>query len=145
MTTKVAAAAATVLLFACTALVQAAEVTYRNDIQPIFQARCAACHGSDAPEYPAFKEAKDQWLAKETGPRMDTYTHLISYTAWPDTGALMRRLDAGKPGNMYQYLGDDEAERQKNLALFKAWVGNWSLKRWAEISKEEIEGIKVRY
>jgi hypothetical protein len=30
----------------------------------------------------------------------------------------------GKPGNMYQYLGATEDERQKNLKLFKKWVGN---------------------
>ncbi len=27
---------------------------------------------------------------------MDTYSYLIYYTAWPDTGSLMRRLDDGK-------------------------------------------------
>jgi len=83
--------------------------------------------------------------------RMDTYSHLIFYTAWPDTGALMRRLDDGKgvkdgkPGNMYQYLGGTEEERQQNLRLFKEWVGNWTLKRWKEFSKEDVEGIKVKY
>jgi hypothetical protein len=82
---------------------------------------------------------------------MDTYSHLIFYTAWRDTGALMRRLDAGtntkdgKPGNMYQYLGDTEEERQKNLKLFKEWVGYWTLKRWPEITKEELSKIRVKY
>jgi hypothetical protein len=88
---------------------------------------------------------------KGVGMRMDTYSHLIFYTAWPDTGSLMRRLDDGrntkdsKPGNMYKYLGSTEEERQKNLQLFKAWVGNWTLKRWPEITKEELDGIKVKY
>jgi hypothetical protein len=64
---------------------------------------------------------------------------------------MMRRLDDGqnskdgKPGNMYQYLGDDEQERQKNLAVFKGWIGNWSLKRWAETTKDELNGIKAKY
>jgi len=40
---------------------------------------------------------------------------------------------------------DDDAERQANLARFKAWVGNWSHKRWAEITKEEMDGITVKY
>lgn len=83
--------------------------------------------------------------------RLDTYSHLIFYTAWPDTGALMRRLDDGKntkdgePGNMYQYLGSTEEERQQNLKLFKDWVGNWTLKRWKDITKEDMDGIKVKY
>jgi hypothetical protein len=75
------------------------------------------------------------------------------FVAWPDTGALMRRLDdgksaqGGKPGNMYVYLGADDAERQKNLAVFKNWVGDdaWSLKRRDAISKEELLKIKAKY
>jgi len=123
----------------------AAEVTWSKEIRPLVEARCAGCHGADAPEYAAFKADKEKWLASQTGPRMDTYSHLIFYTAWPDTGALMRRLDDAKPGNMYQYLGDDDAQRKANLALFKAWVGNWSHQRWAEISKAELDGITVKY
>jgi hypothetical protein len=82
---------------------------------------------------------------------MDTYVHLIYYTAWPDTGALMRRLDDGKAskdgklGNMYEHLGATEEERQKNLSLVKSWVGNWVLKRWPEIAKEDIGGVTVKY
>jgi hypothetical protein len=63
----------------------------------------------------------------------------------------MRRLDDGKgvkdgkTGNMYRYLGEKEEERQQNLKVFKAWVGNWTLKRWKDISKEDMEGIKVKY
>lgn len=54
----------------------------------------------------------------------------------------MRRLDdgkgsgSGKPGNMYQYLGETEEERQINLNVFKSWIGNWSLKTWDQTSKE---------
>ncbi len=128
------------------------EVSYRKHIKPIFDKFCISCHGSDsAPEYYEFKEEKEKWLSKGKGMRMDTYSHLIFYTAWPDTGSLMRRLDDGKnskdgkPGNMYQYLGKTEEERQKNLNIFKSWVGNWSLKRWNEITKEEMNGIKVKY
>lgn len=129
-----------------------AEVSYRSDIKPLFDARCAGCHGKDAaPEYYAFKEEKEKWVAKGQGMRMDTYSHLVFYTAWPDTGALMRRLDdgkgskEGKQGNMYKHLGATEEERQKNLSLFKAWVGNWNLKKWPEVTKEELNGIKVKY
>lgn len=129
----------------------AAEVTWSQQIKPLVDARCAACHGADAPEYPAFKKEKDAWVAKGIGPRMDTYSHLIYYTGWPDTGALMRRLDGGagkddkKPGNMYQHLGADEAERQANLALFQAWVGNWTHKRFDVLTKDNLAGIKVPY
>jgi hypothetical protein len=137
--------AAALLSLALPLVALAEPVTFRKDIQPIVQARCVPCHGSDAPEYQGFKEAKEAWLAKGTGPRMDTYSHLVFYTAWPDTGALMRRLDDAKPGNMYQHLGDSAAERQKNLARFKAWVGNWNLKKWGEVTKDELDGIKVPY
>ena len=27
----------------------------------------------------------------------------------------------------------------------KEWVGNWVLKRWPEVTKEELHGIKVKY
>lgn len=130
----------------------AAEVTWINAISGLLQQKCVSCHGAQAaPEYYAFKADKEKWLAKGQGMRMDTYSHLVFYTAWPDTGALMRRLDdgtgspGGKPGNMYQHLGATEAERQKNLGLFKSWVGNWVLKRWPDITKEEMNGITVKY
>jgi len=128
------------------------EITYRKHIKPLFEAKCGVCHGADAaPEYYAFKEEQAKWMSQGKGMRMDTYSHLVFYTAWPDTGALMRRLDDGtgvkdgKPGNMYQNLGGTEEERQQNLKLFKEWVGSWTLKRWKEITKEEIDGIRVKY
>ena len=84
---------------------------------------------------------------------------MIFFIGWPDTGAIMRRLDDGKsvkdgkPGNMYQYLGATEEDRQKNLNTFKNWVGKdaWTLKRWEAragtpgISREELEKIQVKY
>jgi hypothetical protein len=66
----------------------------------------------------------------------------------------MRRLDDGKntkdgkPGNMYEFLGGTQEERQKNLALFKQWVGLWTLKRLPELTREEIlelNKIRERY
>jgi hypothetical protein len=89
---------------------------------------------------------------------MDSYADLLALIGWPDTGAVMRRLDdgknaGGKPGNMYQYLGSSEEERQKNLDLFKAWVGPdaWVLNRFRArgsvpgITKEQLEKIRVKY
>lgn len=145
--------ALTLLLLAVSAFqCSAEEVTYSGRIKALVEANCSGCHGKDAaPEYQAFKKEKAKWLAKGQGMRMDTYSHLVSYTAWPDTGALMRRLDDGgsskdgKPGNMYQHLGSTAEERQQNLALFKSWVGGWVLKRWPEISKEELSAIRVPY
>lgn len=144
-------AMAALLLILASSVATAADVTWSQQIKPVIDARCASCHGADAPEYPAFKKEKDAWLAKGNGPRMDTYSHLIYYTGWPDTGALMRRLDDGanskdgKPGNMYQHLGDSEAERQANLALFKTWVGNWTLKKFDALTKDDLAGIKIPY
>lgn len=54
---------------------------------------------------------------------------------------------------MYVNLGADENERQKNLKLFKAWMGEdaWTLKRWQArgdvpgVTKEELEKMKLKY
>lgn len=131
---------------------QADDVTYRKHIRPLWQDKCMACHGESSPYLADFAENKKKYAAEMKGPRMDTYADLVAYTGWPDTGALMRRLDDGrnhangKPGNMYEYLGADETERQKNLALFKAWVGEhgWVLKRFKDLSKDELSAIKVK-
>lgn len=137
----------------------AGEVTYRKDIRPLVAAKCAACHGADAPYYGDFEENKKKFEAMFKGPRMDTYADLVFFVGWPDTGALMRRLDDGKntsdgkPGNMYAYLGATEEERQKNLNLFKQWVGKdaWKLNRWKTrgkvpaITKEDLDRIEVKY
>ncbi len=140
------------MVLSFTSIALSEDITYRKHIKPLFDVKCVACHGSEAaPEYYAFKEETDKWRSRGKGMKMDTYSHLIFYTAWPDTGALMRRLNDGKgvkdgkPGNMYQYLGGTEEERQQNLKLFKEWIGNWTLKRWNEITKEEMDGIKVKY
>jgi hypothetical protein len=146
--------------FALTALcalaatcVQAAEVSYRKDVRPLWEAKCAACHGAKSPYLGEFVQDKDTFKTQMKGPRMDTYADLIFYVGWPDTGAIMRRLDDGrskpdgKPGNMYQYLGADENERQKNLDLFKSWVGEgaWTLKKFKDLTREELGAIKALY
>lgn len=146
---KVFAAAALAAL--STSPVQAEELFWNGTIKQVFEKQCSSCHGSGAPEYAAFKKDREGWISKGVGMRMDTYSHLISFVGWPNTGALMRRLDdgssskEGKPGNMYRYLGADEQERQANLTLFKHWVGSWNLKRWSDVSREELDGIKARY
>jgi len=137
----------------------AEDVTYRKHIRPLWEDQCASCHGEDAPYLGEFAEKKDKYVADDIGPRMDTYADLIFFIGWPDTGAIMRRLDDGKSvkdgkaGNMYEHLGLDEQERQTNLSLFKAWVGEdaWTLKRWnvrgdvPGITKEEIAKMKLKY
>ena len=137
----------------------AAEVTYRKDIRPVWEQKCGACHGASAPYLGEFKENSKKFEAQFKGPRMDTYADLIFFIGWPDTGAIMRRLDdgkgaaSGKPGNMYQYLGANDQERQKNLTLFKEWIGKdaWNLNRWKArgkvpaITKDELNRIKVKY
>ena len=129
----------------------AEDVGYKTHIKPLFDAKCSGCHGIEAPELPEFKKDKKKHMEMMKGPRMDSYLHLIGFIGWPDTGAVMRRLDDGKstkdakPGNMYQYLGSTGEERQQNLKLFKEWIGNWTLKRWKDITKEELDGIKAKY
>jgi len=129
----------------------AEEIRYTSHIKPLFDQKCIGCHGGDSPEYGDFTKDKDKYASMFKGPRMDSYAHLVHFTGWPDTGSLMRRLDDGKntkdkkPGNMYEYLGADDEERQKNLKLFREWIGNWMLKRRPEMTKEDLEGIKVSY
>lgn len=138
----------------------AQEVTYRTAIAPLWQAKCIACHGAQSPERADFLLDEKGYEAKSQGPRMDSYERFIAFIAWPDTGALMRRLDdgtsplaGGKPGNMYVHLGSTDEERATNLKLVKAWVGEgaWNLNRWEKrgdvpmASKEQMDKIKVKY
>lgn len=146
-------------LFAASTAGIAADVTYRKDIRPLWEQKCAACHGAGSPYLGDFDENKKKFEAAFKGPRMDTYADLVFFVGWPDTGAIQRRLDDGKntgdgkPGNMYQYLGGAEEERQKNLNLIKEWVGKdvWKLNRWEArgkvpaITKEDLDKIKVKY
>lgn len=130
---------------------QAAEVTWQKDIKPLFDKHCLGCHGQNSPEHGEFARDKQGWTKKGIGMRMETYSHLVSYIGWPYTGALIRRLDDGtsrtdqKPGNMYEHLGATEVERQVNLGIFKAWVGSWNVKRWSDITKDELNAIKAAY
>ncbi len=137
----------------------AKEVTYRKDIRPLWEEMCASCHDADSPYLGDFAENKKQYVDDEKGPRMDTYADLLFFIGWPDTGAIMRRLDDGKstkdgkPGNMYEHLGTDEKEQRKNLKIFKAWVGEdaWNLNRWKArgdvpaATKKQITKMKLRY
>lgn len=129
----------------------ASEVTWQKDIRPLFEKNCLACHGKDSPEHEEFARDKKGFTEKGVGMRMDTYSYLISYVGWPYSGALMRRLDDGsskadkKEGNMYQYLGANDSERKANLAVFKGWVGSWNLKRVKDVTKEDLNALKIKY
>ena len=136
----------------------AQDLTWRKDVQPIVAAKCGGCHGASQPEFAEWnvRRVKDKSLA----PRLDTYPLFMNHVVWPETGAIMRRLDdgkgagaGGKPGNMYAFLGADDAERAKNLQTMKSWLGEgaWNLNRWEKrgdtpaISKEQLDGIKAKY
>jgi hypothetical protein len=147
-------------LHLCMAAATAQEVSYRKDIAPLWQSKCVACHGAQSPELADFQLDEKGFAAKSQGPRMDSYGRIIGFIAWPDSGAIMRRLDdgkstlaGGKPGNMYQYLGSTDPERAANLNLLKAWIGEgaWNLNRWEArgevpaVSKEQMGKIKAKY
>lgn len=140
-----------VLLAAAPAL--AAEVDYHTDVRQVLEKYCISCHGPSSPGYGEFMEHKEKFTKANKGPRMDSYETVMFYIAWPDTGAIMRRLDDGKntkdgkPGNMYVQLGNSDEERQKNLALIKAWIGEdaWILKRKGDITKDDLLKIKAKY
>ena len=154
------AALVTAALAGVSAGAAAQDVTYRKDIKPLFDAKCAGCHGATSPTLAEFLLDQKKFAAAMKGPRLDSYADLLQLIGWPDTGAIMRRLDdgkdalaGGKPGNMYQYLGGTDEERQKNLQTFKDWVGpeGWVLNRFKArgnvpgISKEQLEKILVKY
>ena len=130
---------------------KAADVTWQKDIKPLFEKQCAGCHGAGSPEHAEFSKDKKKWTSKNIGMRMDSYSLLISYVGWPQTGALMRRLDDGNSkadkvaGNMYEHLGDTEALRKSNLDIFKAWVGAWNLKRWKDVTKDELNALTIKF
>jgi hypothetical protein len=125
------------------------QVTYENTIQHLTAKLCRACHGPKSPSLADFNKDKRGYTVKYLGPRMDTYDTLMIFVNGPDTGALMRRLDDGthtedgKPGNMYKNLGDNPTERAANLAIFKSWVGGWTLKQSDQISPTEREAIRA--
>jgi hypothetical protein len=136
------------------------DVTYRKDVKPLIEAKCAACHGAGSPALADFLMDEKKYKESMKGPRLDTYADVLMLVGWTDSGAIMRRLDdgknplaGGKPGNMYQYLGGTDEERQKNLQTFKAWVGEggWNLNRFKArgkvpgVSKEQLEKIQVKY
>lgn len=152
-------AASIVTLLTLTSLPATAEVSYRNDIVPMLKAQCLRCHDDASPPLVQFKTDEAAYKSEVRGPRLSSYMDLTALIVWPDTGALMRRLDDGrhtadnKPGNMYRYLGQNEAERQANLSLIKAWVGEkaWNLNRWNKrgvvpaITKEQLDELRLSY
>jgi len=137
----------------------AADVTYRGEIRALVKAQCLECHGDKSPTLAEFELNEEKYKEDKSGPRFDTYADLIALVGWPDSGALMRRLDDGtntadkKKGSMYKYLGETDAQRAANLAIMKAWVGEgaWNLKRWSKrdnvpaITKEELNLLKLKY
>lgn len=145
-----------------------AQVSYEKHIHPVWERHCSACHGERSPSLAEFDSNEEHYAQMMIGPRMASYTEMLQFVIWPDTGALMRRLDDGsqedasgrlsrkerrarkaaaarEPGNMYEYLGVDEAERQRNLKLFKAWVGSdaWNLEHWGKWTKAELDHIQA--
>lgn len=136
-----------------------APATYSQDIRPLWQARCSSCHGAASPYLGQWQAAKDDYKKRQIGPRMDSYAELLHFVGWPQSGALMRQLDdgtgngKGKPGDMYRHLGDDETERQANLARFKRWLGPgaWSTahlkpkKEQTGITLEQLLRIQAPY
>jgi len=125
----------------------AQSVTYENTVKKILAERCMGCHGAGSPTLDEFEKNKDSWKKKMKGPRFDDYKNLMVLVNGSDAGALMRRLDDGKgskdgkAGNMYVWLGGNDAERAQRLGVMKKWVGNWSLKRRKDLSESELRAI----
>ena len=116
--------AATLFLFLGAGAVTAQEVTYRTVMAPLWRSQCIACHGAQSPERADFLLDEKGYSDKSQGPRMDSYERFIAFVGWPDTGALMRRLDdgtsqhaGGKPGNMYLHLGSTDPRIKSVLRI----------------------------
>ncbi|MDP3123479.1 MAG: hypothetical protein Q8M46_02645, partial [Thiobacillus sp.] len=77
----------TLICLTLAAPVLASDATYRKDIRPLWDAKCAACHGASSPYLGEFLENEDKYTKMMKGPRMDTYADLIFFVGWPDTGA----------------------------------------------------------
>ncbi|OGA56125.1 MAG: hypothetical protein A3G81_14815 [Betaproteobacteria bacterium RIFCSPLOWO2_12_FULL_65_14] len=146
-TTPLLIAAGALALFSGAATAQS--VTYENTVKKILSERCMGCHGKGAPTLAEFDKDKEGWKKKMKGPRIDTYENLRILVNGSDAGAVMRRLDDGKstkdgkPGNMYAFLGENDAERAQRLDTMKKWVGNWTLKRRKEMTESELGAIKA--
>jgi hypothetical protein len=141
----------------------AADVTYRADVAPLLKKYCVECHAApDSPSMADFKLDEEKYKKAKVGPRTDTYEHLLQLVNGNSTGALMRRLDdgtnpfaKGKPGNMYKYLGETDAERAANLKVVKAWVvgegAEWDMHGIGQrgdmpaITLEQLRKMKVKY
>lgn len=136
----------------------AQDLTWRKDIQPLIKKQCGECHGASAPSYEDWNLDRKNFESQKIGPRMDNYTDFMRHVVWPATGSMQRRLDdganaAGKPGNMYKHLGETDADRAKNLATVKAWLGDgaWNLNRWETrgsvpgVTKEQLDKVKTKY
>lgn len=144
----------------------AADVTYRNDIAPMFKKFCAECHAAEAgaPSMQEYKLDENKYKKElKLGPRTDTYEHVRVLIDGTSTGALMRRLDdgthphaKGKPGNMYDTLGDTPEERAANLKIVKAWVMGAEGKQWhlngigqrgdmPPVTLEQLREVKAKY
>ncbi len=125
------------------------KVTYEGQVKKIIANNCLACHGSTSPTMEEFDADVEKYKAMMKGPRMDSYENLLVLVNGNEAGAFMRRLDDGanredgKPGNMYTHLGQNDEERQKNLATLKQWVGNWTLKRTNELTDEDKKAFLV--
>jgi len=74
----------------------AEDVKYRTHIKKVFDDKCLVCHGPTTPEYEQFNAEKDKWIKQGLGMKMDSFRQLANFVLWPNTGALMRRLDDGK-------------------------------------------------
>ena len=140
------------------ATVGAQDLTWTKDIQPLIKAQCGMCHGASAPSYEEWNADRKNFEAKKVGPRMDNYADFMRHVVWPATGSLARRLDdgtnaGGKAGNMYAFLGASDADRAKNLATIKAWLGEgaWNLNRWEArdnvpaVTKAQLDKVKAKY
>lgn len=62
--------ALSVLLFGSAA--QADDVTYHEDIRPLWEKQCMACHGASSPTLAGFDDNKDKYKKLMRGPRMDS-------------------------------------------------------------------------
>ncbi|MFC1855455.1 cytochrome C [Thermodesulfobacteriota bacterium] len=126
---------------------QNSNITYDKDIKKVMVQFCESCHGSDAPDSVEYHKNRDKYVAAGVSIRMDRYEYLMNFVNGDDFGALSSHLDDGKnreemtPGSMYQYLGETEDKRQKNLQMFKDWLGHWSTATRRTLEQQQTDNL----
>jgi len=100
------------------------QVSYREDIAPVLEAKCNHCH-----------QAPDGYGYRTTGLKLDSYEHLMKGSIYgpvvisgDSRRSTLNKLIEGRVGKMQQKLHNTREElTQKQRETFKYWVDQGAL------------------